>query len=64
MTSEDGRARDHRDRGSIDFRQDCERRYWRQKWDISDEQLKEALDQTDSVVVDDVENYLQNRNYI
>lgn len=62
--SDDKNSKDYRDRSRIDFSQDYERQYWTEKWNISDEQLKEALDQTNSVMADDVENYLSKKNYI
>lgn len=62
--SDDKTSKDYRDRSRIDFSQDYERQYWTNKWNISDAQLKEALVKTDSVMVDDVENYLTERKYI
>lgn len=62
--SDDTTSKDYRDRSRIDYSQDYERRYWTEKWDISDEQLKEALDKTGSVMVSDVESFLRKQNHI
>lgn len=62
--SDDKNSKDYRDRTRIDYSQDYERQYWTEKWNVSDEQLKEALDRTDSVMVDDVQRYLRQKNYI
>lgn len=61
---DDKNSKDYRDRSRIDYSQDYERRYWTEKWGISDEQLKEALDSTDSVMVSDVEGYLKKKKYV
>lgn len=62
--SDNKNSKDYRDRKRIDYSQRYERDYWTGKWGISDEQLKEALDETDSVMVDDVEQYLKDNNLI
>ena len=62
--SDDKNSKDYRDRTRIDYSQDYERQYWTNKWSITDGQLREAIDRTDSVMVDDVENYLRERSYI
>lgn len=61
---DDKNSKDYRDRSRIDYSQDYERRYWTEKSGISDEQLKEALDSTDSVMVSDVEGYLKKKKYV
>jgi hypothetical protein len=62
--SDDKNTKGYRDRSRIDYSQDYERTYWTNKWDISNEQLKEALEKTDSVMVSDVEEYLKKNGYI
>jgi hypothetical protein len=62
--SDDKNTKGYRDRSRIDYSQDYERNYWTEKWNISNEQLKEALEKTDSVMVSDVEEYLKKRDYI
>lgn len=62
--SDDKDSKDFRDRSRIDYSQDYEKDYWTEKWGISDQQLKEALDDTDSVMAEDVEKYLRDKGLI
>ena len=64
MSGDDLKSRDYRDRSRISFDQSSERQYWTDKWQISDKQLQEAIEQTDSNMITDIENYLRNHKYI
>ena len=64
MSGDDLNSKDYRDRSRISFDQGSERQYWNDKWQISDKQLQEAIEQTDSNMITDIENYLRNHKYI
>lgn len=53
-----------RDKSRIDVSQKMEREYWTEKWNITEDMLQEAMLKSDSVMADDVEQYLRENDLI
>jgi hypothetical protein len=62
--SDDKTKKDYRDRTRINMKEPYEVTYWKEKWDISSQQLNGAIKATQSVSVKKIEKYLKDNNKI
>ncbi|HIB36343.1 DUF3606 domain-containing protein [Mesonia sp.] len=62
--ADDPNKRDYRDKTRINFNQEHEKQYWKKKFNISGQQLRGALDATNSTSVKKVTKYLKDKGII
>ena len=60
----DTRNTNDRDLSRIDQSREEDRNYWTDKWNITEEELSQAIDAAESIMVEDVERWLKENDKI
>ena len=60
----DTRNTNYRDLSRIDQSREEDRNYWTDKWNITEEELSQAIDAAESIMVEDVERWLKENDKI
>ena len=60
----DTRNTNYRDLSRIDQSREEDRNYWTDKWNITEEELSQAIDAAASIMVEDVERWLKENDKI
>ena len=58
------KKKDYRDKSRININQEHEKQYWKNRFGISGQQLRGALDATNSTSVKKIEQYLKDKGVI